>query len=65
MLSIYLPTIFVQVFEGEKEAWHWSQSGNEHTVQILVILPQREFQQENVCRVQELCLGRCFQWLQV
>ena len=43
--------------QGEKENGHRPQPGNEHSIQVLVVLPQRKFQQKNVLRVPKACLG--------
>lgn len=64
-MLLTLQILFLQMFEREEEAGHWPQSGDEHLVQVLVLLPQGEFQQEDVCRVQKLCMGGCCQWIQV
>ena len=47
----------VQVLEGEEKAGHWTQSGDQHSFPLLVFLPPRELQQEDVLRVQGPCLG--------
>ena len=43
--------------EREEENGHRPQPGDEHSLQVLVILPQRKFQQKNVLGVPEACLG--------
>ena len=51
--------------QRKEEDGHWSQSRDEHTIQVLVFLLEGKFQQENVLGVQEACMGRCFIRLQV
>ena len=51
--------------QGEKENGHRPQPGDEHSLQILVILSQRKFQQKNVLGVPEACMGGRVLWIQV
>ena len=45
------------MLEGEEKVGHWAQSGDQHSLPLLVFLPSGEFQQEDVLRVQGPCLG--------
>lgn len=50
--------MFVYFFPLREEAIRCGfVSGNEHPLQILVLLPQRQLQQKDVRRVQAVCLG--------
>lgn len=49
----------------EKEARHRAVAGDEYSVQILVLLPAGELQQEHVQRVQDHRCRGCPGWLQV
>lgn len=42
----------------EEAAGHWPVSGDEHSVQVLVLLPERQLQQEDVWGVQTVLAGR-------
>ena len=53
------------MLEGEEENGHRPQPGDEHSLQVLVILPQRKFQQKNVLGVPEARLGGCVLGIQV
>ena len=57
--------VSLQMPQRKEEDGHWSQSRDEHTIQVLVFLLEGKFQQENVLGVQEACMGRCFIRLQV